>query len=192
VVYANSKYYLATKGQGVLVYNPGAAPEDKVTTLPDTAGKNIVGIIKLNATYLVAAEYGGTIYQIDASNVVEVPTGNMLSGALATWCGAGKTTPELLLAGVSGGSYNYGYLEINIKTTDGTLDAGTIHTPGAVATGGITTMPDNSAQYAASIKKQPVNSLMQGPNDKDGTVIFASTQQNGLWSLRGNEWNAEE
>jgi hypothetical protein len=200
VVFANSKYFLATEGDGILVYDGTSLTE----TLTGTAGELFTGIIKIDdANNIVAVTFRGKIYQIDSNTPAVIPDypiqkNEYFTGALALWDDTrpSATTPKLLLLGVKSSSSYYGYHEMLIGN-DGKL-TGAYNEPGQAFP---TSMKTHEA-YIATIEEHAINSLMQAPDlfdDEQGRpVVFASTQQSGLWSLRHdaseneNVWNAEE
>jgi len=88
--------------------------------------------------------------------------------------GALATKGSVLLAGIRKSStyYTYGYYE----STD---NGASFHTPAE-------TVGDSDA-YEASLGTHAVNYLFVS-----GDVIFASTQNDGLWVCRDKKWSAEE
>jgi hypothetical protein len=207
VVFANSKYFLATEGDGILVYDGTSLTGNPLTT--GTAGELFTGIIKIDDAnnIIVAVTYRGKIYQIDSGTLAvisgyPVQKNEYFTGALAIWDDTQPPpaiTPKLLLLGVKSSSSYYGYHEIPIDATTGRL-GDKYYEPGSDSP---TSMKTHEA-YIATIEEHAINSLMQAPDLFDDVeqggrpVVFASTQQSGLWSLRHdaseneNVWNAEE
>jgi hypothetical protein len=198
ITYSATDYcFLATEGDGIWVYKPN---DDVSATNParlsGTAGVYFTGIIKTDDTHniIVAVTYHGNVFQIDGSNqtvitgypITKVP----FTGALALW---NNGTASLLLLGVKKSSTYYGYHEMPIVTGQLT---GVYHEPGL----GSPSSMNSHETYIATIEEHAVNSLMQALNLSEHglPVVFASTQQNGVWSLRydtsenENVWNAEE
>jgi hypothetical protein len=112
-------------------------------------------------------------------------------------------SPELLLAGIQGSltsttqTYNNGYREIVLtEKTGGGAELPVevdVYSPGESPTPSIS----NRERYSSSLGQYPVNYLFQVPYRIDENMpIFASTQQEGLWSYRDHGdgelyWNAE-
>ncbi|MDR2865697.1 MAG: hypothetical protein LBV68_08815 [Spirochaetaceae bacterium] len=191
VVNIGTKYYIATLGDGIRVW-------DKSTATKLYSG-SILGIIKTDATHniIVAVSRDGWIYQINASNApisgFPIKKDLLFTGALGLW----ENSPnKLLLLGISrNNNSNYGYREIPINA-DGTIKSDSFSEPGKAAP----TSVRSYETYFTTLDKYPLNSLMQspGPLNQDGLpVIFASMQTNGLWSFRYDTkesksiWNAE-
>jgi hypothetical protein len=147
---------------------------------------NFMGIIKTD-TYISAITENGSLYYFEPasfpSTVVSLDSlGGIYTGAMATYTQPGETNPSLLLLGVY--SSPYGYREVSLDNTG--KPSGGAQTPGSGAGSSI----KDKAKYEASIAKHAVYSICQVSTSPP--IIFASTYQNGLWSLRGDEWNAEE
>jgi hypothetical protein len=96
-------------------------------------------------------------------------------------------------------SYTYGYYEVTIENglVNTSFDR---HVPGSKSSADTRpTTVDSNAQYASSLGTRGINSIFQAPRDIDPDMpIFASTQKDGLWSLRyeaskgRREWNVED
>jgi hypothetical protein len=152
---------------------------------------------------------GTTIYAVSDKGIVvndagteKVNTGLSLSGALAWW--PNTASPTMLLIGLSrsSGVSGYGYRELEISG-GGTLSGP--YVPGDDA-GGRSTSIDPKLRETSAIAKHAVNALWVVPvnsppgdssHDSAGRpVIFASTQQNGVWSYRTRrgepQWNGED
>ena len=112
---------------------------------------------------------------------------------------------RLLLLGIrgEGTSKNHGYRELDLNGFTGKPMVG-IRRPGDSEPTSIYNQP----KYNASLGKHPVEAILQVPDISEGgpldynanvkkdpnwqPLIFASTSRNGVWSLRNDEWNAEE
>ncbi|MCL2129760.1 MAG: hypothetical protein FWH35_05335, partial [Treponema sp.] len=112
---------------------------------------------------------------------------------------------RLLLLGIrgEGTSKNHGYRELDLNGFTGKPIVG-IRRPGESEPTSIINQP----KYNASLGKHPVEAILQVPDISEGgpldynasikkdpnwqPLIFASTSRNGVWSLRNDEWNAEE
>jgi hypothetical protein len=185
VVFLNSKYYFATP-KGVST----SSTFDGVRTLiEDTKDSFIKGIVVID-TNIVAVSSGGYIYQISSSDAV-TPLNKTIkfTGAIAIWTPQSWTSGNngrLLLLGVDKNTdYNYGYREVNVDGS-GILD-NSFSEPGESI--------ENHSTYLSTMDLRAVNSIIQAPNlyNSDGKpVLFASTQQSGLWACRNGEWNAED
>jgi hypothetical protein len=99
------------------------------------------------------------------------------------------SSSNLLLIGVKGAVYNLGYREAWVNGSDGFA----LRSPGG-STQDSSIRVEDKDKYSATLAKCAVNSLIQADDGSGGgwPVIFASTQKDGLWSYRNNEWNAEE
>ncbi|MDR1363507.1 MAG: hypothetical protein LBJ35_05605 [Spirochaetaceae bacterium] len=168
--------YFATAINGV--YNGS-------TLVPGTSGYSIAGIINAEGT-VIAVTGNGKILEFTGSGVTvhESSSYPYFTGALAIYKNKGNT---LLLLGSKSGIYDLGYREMKL---DGKFE---LFDPGSNA-------PDSTVsdrdKYRATLAKCAVNSLMQLSDAAGGgdglPVIFASTQKDGIWAYRDNEWNAEE
>lgn len=203
------KYYAAIEGNGLLAAANTAGPYTAVSDKGNTP-TNFEGLIQIEDS-LIAVSRSGLIWQIDSGGAVtaSVATGGSLNGAVALWdepdpeqdTNGGK--PDLLLLGhaVSGGdslsSYYYGYRELPItfspETSTTPVLGGLLQQPGLPALGASTSV-SNYNPYYGTLGTHPVISLYQAPWG-DPPVLFASTQQDGLWSCRQGddpkEWNVE-
>jgi hypothetical protein len=197
-VWDGTNYYLGTLGGNM--YPSGifssTSPSGSFTSVKNA---NIKGMIKLDNGDVVAVGTG-VIYH--GSNFDDAIYGPGFSGALALW---EHNSKKMLLLGLeqrTGGSiYAYGYRELNL--VNGGIDPGAsgIYLPGTDS-GGRATSIDPNLRTNAAIGKYPVNSIyaVKDSDSLDGTgrpIIFASTQQNGLWSYRhrnngGIQWNGED
>jgi hypothetical protein len=137
----------------------------------------IAGIISTSRG-VIAVTSSGTILQVSGSGVTAHGTSVPFTGALAVY---NRGSVNLLLLGIKGSTYDLGYREMRLNGSDWA-----INTPGDLA-------PDSSVadrdKYRATLGQHAVSSLHYYSN---GNVLFASTQKDGLWSYRNNEWNAEE
>jgi hypothetical protein len=172
------KIYFATASDGVLCSSNGT-----FTTVRGTENRSIAGIINAEGR-IIAVTGGGTIFEINVSTntAVSKGAGAELTGALAVY--KHKDGNYLLLLGVKNDRYNMGYREITIPLII-TDPLGGVRDPG-----GYPSTVSDKDKYSATLAKCAVNSLMQ--LNVNSPVIFASTQKDGLWSYRNDEWNAEE
>jgi hypothetical protein len=208
VVYVNNLYFLATAGDGIWVYD-GTIPASSGTNpnpyqLDDTGGMRFTGIIKTDETnnIIIAVTHSGYVYQIDGRvSPPTVMTGYPITigvlnctGALAIW-NNNSAADSLLLVSVKRSASYYGYRDMPIDKAAGVLTK-SYYEPG---NGSPSSMKDHNA-YIATIEEHTVNSLIQAPGlfDHELPVVFASTQQNGVWSLRYDSsegkhvWNAQD
>jgi len=161
------------------------------------------GIINLNNTTVAAITRGSSsnvalhIIKEDGigTSVATFPkSDHKSSGALAVCIKEGKS---ILLAGrqeslvyTTTTGYTYGYMELLLDEDKNPIN-NTFNEPGRAPTPP-TSIEGSYDQFISSLGKNPVNHLFQS---SDG-ILFASTQQRGVWSYRerdGNwQWNAEE
>jgi hypothetical protein len=197
-------YYVSIAGSGLLkstdTTNPAILP-----VMPNFSG-NFLGLIsfKFKGTDYLAAVSGGGLVRItdgDGNIKAEKNYDTRLNGTLAVWknpdqtIDSGSETDLLLLGrGVPGGSsttsYEYGYRELVIEDDgSGGVTLGSLQTPGSQTAA--YTSASRYDTYYNTLGTHAVTSIYQAPWDK---ALFASTQQNGLWSCRlsGNkEWDVE-
>ena len=105
------------------------------------------------------------------------------TGAVGFW---NSEDLNYLLIGIRGSSYTNGYRELEIKS-DGGLDSWGYGSPGISV--------ESLEKYNSTLGVHALTAIVQAPggqvNGAGKPLLFASTQQNGLWSYRG-VWNAEE
>ncbi|MDR1148837.1 MAG: hypothetical protein LBK66_09420 [Spirochaetaceae bacterium] len=177
---ADSYFATATSG----IYN-----RSTLTLITGSPVYSIAGIIdtKPATEGVIAVTGNGRILKVTA-NSIEEKTGSYPSftGALAIYKRDDMNTPFLLL-GSKSGIYDLGYREMSL---DGNF---VLSNPGDSIP--YSTVSDRD-KYRSTLAKCAVNSLIQVPDSTGGPdglpIIFASTQKDGLWSYRNNEWNAEE
>jgi hypothetical protein len=165
-----TKSYFATAQNGILSRSGGGT----------VGGGSIAGIIEVDGK-TIAVTGNGYILEVSGGGVTSHSTGvYSFTGALAVYQRPGGYD-KLLLLGVNSGVYYMGYREMKLS------DSGfTLYTPGDLYPASTV---QNKDRYGATIAKRAVNSLAQ----VDGSaLVFASTQKDGLWAYRGDEWNAEE
>ena len=170
------------------------------TLVPESNGKDFIGIIGIGSTNIVAITRSGVLYSVTSGGVSVIADANFTdnryaTGALTLW-GDNTTPNKLLLVGrqdinysVSSG-YTYGYVEIKIVNNE---ISGSFNEPGIDT---LTTVSDIN-MYVSSIGKNHVNHLFQAPFSVDQQMrLFASTQKNGVWSYKVRngvlQWNAED
>ena len=210
IAFNGAKYYLSAKdlanesGGCIFAFNAG------VLTLDQVIGDNnpFMGIINLDNTTIAAITRKGDLYSVtpsDANKTGHTMGDKLATGALATW--EDKGGRRLLLAGrqdemKNTANYVYGYLELELESSkpNGIKDGAAFREPGIIPVSTITTA-DGNGIYTSTIGKHAVNQIFQVPSDIDPNMtLFASTQQNGVWSYRnrktgstpGRQWNAEE
>jgi hypothetical protein len=172
--------YFATATSGI--YNGS-------TLVSNSAGYSIAGIIDTKtADGVIAVTGNGRILKVTTSGIEEHSSSSYpyFTGALAIYKRDDINTPFLLL-GSKSGIYDLGYREMRL---DGNF---VLSSPGDSIP--YSTVSDRD-KYRSTLAKCAVNSLIQVSDAAEGPdglpVIFASTQKDGLWSYRNNEWNAEE
>jgi hypothetical protein len=169
----------------------------KVGTPGRLSGDNhFMGIINLGGSQIVALERDdGELWNVSPGAITATnrKMDHYATPALALWRQSAGSGPSLLLAGMqeslsytTSSAYVNGYREFP-------LTGGNPKEPGQDSP---TTVSD-TAKYTSSIGKHPVNYLFQAPHEVDtGMTLFASTENQGLWSYRERggipQWNAEE
>ena len=183
--------------------------------LPNNSG--IIAVERTGGNFFEVSTNGTfkpMVYKEDGEPVLTdgeptpIQTARYANGALAIWRNRTYQPPEpngpapydatMLIAGIQTGivsaSYTYGYVEFDIDPVSGFLDETSIRRD----PGRLQTIPeDTQGAYSLTLGRHPVNHLFQAPLDVDNNMtFFASTQSNGLWSLRnrpqtGIHWNAE-
>ncbi|MDR1248685.1 MAG: hypothetical protein LBK63_05205 [Treponema sp.] len=208
---AGGNYYFATKGKGIY-----KAPDSDVSAIseasatkdvPDGNGNSILAPVPMDmAGFLqtketdpiVGISKGGIIVYITGSDVTVYPTalGGTYTGALALMQSPDPQGifDQLLLLGFKGStSYKHGYVEVQFSSAAGTPDV-TRRIPGANQPSSI----QKEQQYTSSLRRYPATALwvLQAPDPKSPSVIFAATANQGLYSYRIRdtdwEWNHEE
>jgi hypothetical protein len=180
-----SDYYVAA---GNTLYYGSSPTSLTAVTTPAAFPGAIRGVIDIDPTVL-----GGKIAVITSNGYLYEGSGGIFdqignfggkfTGALEVYKESGG--PKLLLIGTSSDStyYTYGYREVFINSGFGDLS------PGFNEPGGSNSSIVNQPRYRSTIGRRVVNSIRQSPVDN---ILFASTQTKGLWSYRGETWNAEE
>jgi len=201
VAYDNSYYYLCTQSGIFCVDKTSFAYKLKIAD-----GIEFFNIINLDTT-AVAITVDGAIYEINNASIIIKNVNNSsaftdkkryTTTALAIWnAPSTPTQPTLLLVGrresyySTTSGYTYGYVEIGINSSSVTGTG--YNEPGLV----LPTSVYNYDNYLSSLGKEPVNYIIQAPSTVDSKMtLFASTQQNGVWSYRERDgipqWNAEQ
>lgn len=166
--------YFATARNGI--YN-------NANLIPGSSGYSIAGIISTGSG-VIAVTGTGNILEVTGSSVTVHAASESFTGALCVYKRDGIT---LLLLGVKSSVYDMGYREMKLN------DNFQLSVPGD-------NVPDSTVsdrdKYRATLAKCAVNSIFQLEETSAGSdklpVLLASTQKDGLWSYRENEWNAEE
>jgi hypothetical protein len=201
----NGSYYLIAKdlitekGGGIYI---GDLKSNEMSLFGGTAIIPFVGIINIDNTIL-AIEERGFLYNVTSienfsiiANLAKDGINYPATGALAVW--KNEEGKRLLLVGrqdvvftSTDSGYTYGYMELNI--TDG-LSGGTFAEPGLSTFSTINF--GGYEKYESSLRKFPVNDIIQFSKNGESRVIFAATQREGVYSFREREgtwkWNAEE
>jgi hypothetical protein len=206
---SDAHYYYLCVGSCIYCLDKSSiAPVDLV--FKEDSGDVFTGIVKINDDYCAAVSGNGKIYQINNGTISSVTDkftdGRSSTGAIAVWYKENTATnPSLLLVGrkenyyTTSSGYTNGYVEITLDPLTGKIKKAQFTEPGK------NTAPDPSSvigddgyeRYVSLLGKQPVNHIIQTPSYIDPNMrLFASTQQNGVWSYRdrgeGMRWNAEQ
>jgi hypothetical protein len=181
----NGKYYIAAADG---VYIADFTPAVTIDVIPDTKEKSVWMGITADNDRIVAVSLNGYVYYNDTSSREKVERkddSNSFTGAVCFWENEGSV---YALIGIHGSSYTNGYRELEI-TTDGAL--GKYVKPESISVA-------ESEKYSSTIGTHAISSILQPPGNikakgegDNRPLLFASSQQNGLWSYRG-VWNAEE
>jgi len=203
--YDNNNYYLCTYSS-IFYVNKTNVDSDFVSIPNSDSDKKFIGftgIINLNANYVAAITNSGDLFQIEDANIEKKASFDKRNstGALALWYkDKSDAEPSLLLVGrkeyyysSTTTAYSNGYLEIALNPSGGIQTNAVFTEPGKNKLSSI----DNNDRYVSSIGKKPVNHMIQTPAVIDEKMtLFASTQQNGVWSYRIRQgvmqWNAEQ
>jgi hypothetical protein len=196
--FLDNTYYIATAGLGIFAVSAENLMQtevwEAVEPLPASANAGTIRSLFVvrdaaNAA-LIALSGRGKLWWMKPGEPARVikESSVTFTGSAAVWKDANNPGEPLLLTGVQLGSgvYTYGYREFPLKAIVAGTDPGSPRTPGEGT--GVVSSVDNYPKYSTSLGKYVVNSLYQA---EDG-ILFASTQKNGLWAYRDNEWNAEE
>ncbi|MCL2764910.1 MAG: hypothetical protein FWD40_06480 [Treponema sp.] len=196
----NGTYFLCTSDG--IYYTTGGSPI--ITLVPETSSRNFRGIILLgdNVT-VVAITRGGDLFNITVGGAVSLnvsmggrPSNDKGTLAVYTTKWEGHVPIFMLLAGTQdvlnsfSSSDTHGYLELELSLAGGFEAGSSFRWPGSFPSSSV----HDYERYLSSIGKHGVNHILQAA---DG-VLFASTQQKGVWSYRdrshigGWQWNAEE
>jgi hypothetical protein len=205
----NGQYYMATARNGIYRF---AGPED-ILGAPlalDTAAAlpasleadDFVGLLPIDS-FLYGIAGGGSIWRGKADGsgqLIRHFADVRFTGAMGIWQNPAGGNERFLLIGrgvmptSTLSAYTYGYYELEIR--GGELNTDNLYIPGNEVVSSV----ENHGQYVTSLQKNPLNGIYQVPwTENNGErPIFASSQQNGLWSYRKNgrsgnmEWNIEE
>jgi len=201
-------YFLCTKSDTIYVFNNSSTPKISPITM---SGVSFAGIINLDTSNtsnkIVAISRVGELYNVPntiPSPITKVPdvsigNGHFSTGALTVWS---EGSTSLLLAGrqdrltySTNSGYTYGYKELELDT-NGIKAGSNFKEPGEPPSTVV-----NYDRYVSTLRKNPVNHIFQTSVGIDSDMtLFASTQKNGIWSLRYIDrddntsekvWNAE-
>jgi hypothetical protein len=173
-VWDDTDYYIATSA--------GIYKIDSSNSVTSLVTGNFKGIIRVGSPpySIIAVTKNGTLYWYDTSSFIKLyEVGADCTGAICSWNDGVST--RLLLLGIIGSSSTRGYREVDLDSSWKPTGGG--RTPGTGSPSTVQSKP----KYDAAIGKRPVYSIRQVPGS-----IFASTYKDGLWSLRGDQWNAED
>ncbi|MCL2184597.1 MAG: hypothetical protein FWB86_01915 [Treponema sp.] len=186
----------------------GIYKDDSNTLIPPPASSSsqpdYIRIIKLADNTIAAITRNGTLYKIDtnATLISNINVSRRVNGSIAV-CKINSN--YFLLVGTSDTStsttsgYTHGYREMQLSASGGFNPAGS---DGAFSTtnifkdpGGSISSVDDNTTYKSSIGVVPINHFFHFPGTTevpDG-ILFASTQQKGIWSFRQGDvsWNAD-
>jgi hypothetical protein len=153
---------------------------------------------------IYAVTYGGGVSSANGTTWTSWGGGYYFSGAMALWpdpTASSTPTPKLILLGLmhSNGTDGTGYRELDISSGN---PAGP-YAPGDISDGRLAadTSISPDRRETSAIAKHAVNALLAvniPGSSRDGArpIIFASTQQNGVWSYRSRrgdpQWNGED
>lgn len=168
---------------------------------------SVKGIIATGSA-IVAVTDNTIIYKNSLVNFDSpIPSASFTGGmALWEWTDSSSITHKKILLGLQrggGGTFRYGYRELDLDGSGNVVNGG-VYAPGTT-NGNRTTSIDPGSTQTSAIGKYPVNALYvvpntsPNPNSEDNQkrpIIFASTQQNGVWSYRVRrgtpQWNGED
>ena len=202
----NSVYFIDSSIEYKNGYFYSASQDFAANSFCELVSNEFMGIIRLGTGNTAAAiTRTGELYKaaakesLEDSDIIarfgaeEERKERKANGALAIWTNG---VNNLLLAGRQDISYStntgytYGYLEVEFDSAGNMMEQ-TFRIPGEA--GKISTISKRE-RYVNSIGKNPVNHIIQAPS-LDHSLIFASTQKNGVWSYRlrdgDMQWNAE-
>lgn len=185
------------------------------TLIPGTTDFNFMGITNLPDNTVVAiarnrSENNEILYEITTSGATgraKFPDSRNATGALAVWQDVDNPSVQLLLAGRQDMSYTtstgftFGYVELLLDAAGGItggVDDNEFKVPGKVPGDTQPSTIEERSVYVSSLGRLPINAIFQAPSNVDEhRTLFASTQQDGVWSLREHpgrrdlHWNAE-
>jgi hypothetical protein len=189
---AGGSYYLAVTGNGIFEV-PSPGPNMTLSPLTGTDGLEIMGLLEFEGKLAASIRNGIIIYDPGVRNLQSFSYGSTFNGAFALWENPDDPAKKLFLVGIRGSGSSQGYREIPILA-DGTLGR-MLQVPGQGESGWTTV--SNNAKYNSSLEKHAVNALYVASevSIEEGLkypVIFASTQQDGLWVYRNGSWKAQE
>ena len=198
-------YYLCTKGGGIYHVTAGLVP----TLISGTENIKFTGIISLGSSYIAAIDRAGKLYTVDSSGIVDTTIsidGDYLStGMLAIWEDPLKPGSRMLLAGrqysvfLTSSAYTNGYVELELDLNGIPISA--FREPGISPPSSV--VDGDNERYKSTIGRLAINYMFQAPREVDpgdsgrpGMRLFASTQNEGVWSYRIRngiyQWNAED
>jgi hypothetical protein len=198
--YAGGTYYICTANvrgnENTGIFTVSGTTATKV--YPSNGSSSVKGIIAAGSA-IVAVTGSAVVYKDSATNFDSPVSPNVsFTGGMALW--PNTTSPTKVLLGLQkaeSGTFRYGYREFDL---DGPGKE-SVYVPGNTDDGKRTTSIDPGSTQTSSIGKYPVTALYAIPGSNSGDnlgrpIIFASTQQNGVWSYRvrrgAPQWNGED
>jgi len=207
----NGTYYICTRRGGI--YKTSSLSDENTAILVSGSDNvdftGIIGLQDKSNTIIAITRQGGVLYTVNDSVTrtgISMESRFSSTGALALWIDKDDASRRLLLAGrqdsleyTTNSGYTYGYLELELDEY-GIKSGKSFKEPGANPARDNPPPPstvDDNELFITTIGKYPVNYIVQTPDSIDREkVLFASTQQNGVWSYRVRkgtpQWNAED
>jgi hypothetical protein len=191
-------YYVSLEGKGILkAVSPQDLSNEVLLQYNGESPGSFLSFIEIEEE-LIAVSGDGWLWRIgDNGDVNGKKYDVRLNGALAKWknpvIDSGKAVDLLLLGrqapGGSSTATYHGYYELPTDEAGKISGDLSLQTPGQPQSG-VPTSVSKYDTYYNTLGTHAVTSLYQAPWD---TVLFASTQQSGLWSCRGDpvEWDIE-
>jgi len=195
-VFNNGTYFICTTDG---IYQFGNFSDEPVI-LQNSNGKNFVGIIDLGSDVAAIAR-NQELYSVSTGGIASIAKFDSRSASGALTVFKDSHGRRLLLVGrmdltySTTSGYTFGYIEIELDD-DGFKHGAVYRMPGENPS---YSTVDSNERFITTIGKNPVNHIFHVPsslNYPDMSLIFASTQKNGVWSYRERgaiwQWNAEE
>ena len=158
----------------------------------------------VNDTIIGLTVFDSELFAVTPTKIIvrgkgEIASGNF-TGAIAGWTHTAKggAVERLILVGLRryGGSFGYGYREIQLDSANAPLSGLTI--PGEETVSSVT----KGSQFISAIGKSALNNFYilntfsKRADGDDKPIIFACTMKSGVWSYRTRngtpQWNGED